>query len=312
MKSQTMKLIAWLLLGFLLCAPVSAFAEPKIVQIGDTPVGLPEMGGFQELYGRSPDFDRLVEHFVPAGNKLLAVYLSDEDVRQLNAHPEGGLKRYILVETTGQDVRLGGPEDFQAVKDNFNKQAGSGNLGDDKNVADAMDKVSGYMHDQFNVQAQLKIGETKYLGRILDTADSTAVLIVTNYGITTAKGTESHPVVAGLGVEALRSRVLMIFVYSDYRGQVDADFVSETTKRFFGLAEDMNGGAAAASATASGGSSGAAAPGGASGASGTEDVDFGGAMGWATKGAIIVALLAAIALLLPKIIKATRRNDEAR
>jgi hypothetical protein len=292
-----MKRISWLALGFLLLAPLAARANEKVVDIGDTSILLPVMPGFQELYGKNSDFDQLMEHFVPPTNKLLAVYVSDADIAEMNKHPDAGLQRYILVQTTAEDVKIGSPADFDAVKQEFAKQAGAGDWQQDKGVNDAMDRASGYLKDKYDKEAQLKIGDTRALGKIVDTPDAIAVLMLTNYGVTTPKGTESHPMAAGLGVENIKSRALMIFAYTNYNGDADADFISGTEKKFFEATASLNGDGEASSA--SGGNEG-------------PDVDVGGAMGWATKGAILIVLLAAAALLIPKIMRLIGKRDEIR
>lgn len=301
-----MKLLTGLLLGFLLLAPLPAVAAAagKTVQAGDATITLPPMVGFQELYGKSPDFDKIVEHFVPDGNKLLAVYLSDADVAAMNADPQSGIKRYILVQTNVKGLTVATPADFKAIKEDFASQIGSGDWQNDKGVNDALDKTSGYLRNQLGQQAELKIGETRFLGKIVDTPDALSVMMLTNYGVATAKGQQSYPVVAGLSTLQLKSKVFIVFVYSNYAGDADIDFVSQNTRKFVELAVGLNNPASGdAEASDDTDSDKTAAPNG--------DV-MSGAMLWATKGAALIALLAIVALLAPKLAKHFGRKDEIR
>jgi hypothetical protein len=345
-----MRLLTGLLLGFLLLAPLTAMAANKTVIIGDTTVLLPMLDGFQEVYGKSPDFDKLVEKFVPEGNRLLAVYLSDQDVAAMSSDPQAGMQKYILVQTNAEDLTINTPTDFNTVKEDFANQIGSGSWQADKSVSDAMDQVSGYMRNQYDPKAQLKIGDTKYLGKIADTPEDLSVVMLTNYGVQTSQGMQSYPVAAGLSALNLRAKVLTLFVYSNFTGQPDIDFVAGTTRKFVSAAISLNSAvpprkettlAPPMPAEETPAEPQAAAPQGkappsvapplvsrsvpeVSPPATTEppqpentdeekppehEADIGGAMQWATKWAVLIALLAVVALLAPKFL---RDRDERR
>ena len=340
-----MKLLTGLLLGFLLLLPLSALAAAgKTVIIGDTTIILPMLDGFQEVYGKSADFDKIVGKFVPQGNRLLAVYLSDQDVAAMNADPQSGMKKYILVQTNAEDITINTPTDFNAVKEDFANQIGSGSWQDDKSVSDSVDQISSYMRNQFDQSAKLKIGDTRYIGKIADTPEALAVLMLTNYGVQTAQGMQSYPVVAGLSALNLRAKVLTVFVYSNFAGQPDIDFAAQNTRKFLAQALSLNNVAPAAHAETTlapavpmdqplvqaapspqpeargkpaAGPSQAAAPEEpqpeetAEGKPPQPDADIGGAMQWATKWAVLIALLAVVALLAPRIAKHLGRKDES-
>lgn len=303
-----MRMLAWLVLGFLALAPASALAQDKTVHIGDTALILPQMEGFQEVYGKDPAFDKIVDHFVPEGNRLLAVYLSDADAAAIKSAPQAGLKKYVLVQANAQDISLAKDSDFQSVKEEFANQIGSGSWQDDKTVNDAVDNLSGYVQEQLKQPAELKIGDTRYLGKIADTDDALAVMMLANYGVTTEQGTQSYPVIAGLSVLKLKSRVVLLFVYSNYLGGADVNFVTQTLRKF--IAETV-----AANNAAPAGIAPAPPPASADDMDTTEQgassgPDIGNAMRWATEAAVLIALLAVCALLLPKIIRLLGRKDE--
>ncbi|MEZ0225557.1 MAG: hypothetical protein ACAH83_13460 [Alphaproteobacteria bacterium] len=309
-----MKLLTGVMLAFLLLASSTAFAQGKQVVIGDMPVTLPPMDGFTELYGQNPNFDKVVEQFVPQGNRLLAVYASEADIAAMNADPQAGLKKYILVQTNIQPLVVNDAGDFNAIKEDFANQIGSGSWQDDKSVNEAVDKASGYLRSQSDQQAELKIGDTRYLGKIADSADVLSVLMLTNYGVTTPKGEMSYPVVAGLSVLKLKSRVVILFVYSNYAGASDVDFVSQNAKKFISRAVGLNPSTPADVAAAETPAplpvpaqddvpSPDAAP--------EPEADVGGAMAWATKIAVLIALAAVGLLFIPKILRRLRGKDES-
>ena len=308
-----MRFLTGLLLAFLLFAPAPAFAQGKEVVIGEMPVSLPPMDGFTELYGKNPDFDKIVEQFVPAGNRLLAVYASAADIAAMNSDPQAGLKKYILVQTNMQPLVVNNAGDFNVVKEDFANQIGSGAWQDDKSVNEAVDKASGYLHSQIDPSAELKIGDTRYLGKIADSADALSVMMLTNYGVTTPKGEMSYPVVAGISVLKLKSRVVIVFVYSNYAGAGDIDFVSQNAKKFISKAVSLNPSAPDVAAAETPAPVAAPAPEGAASpeAAPEPETDFGGALAWATKVALLVVIAAVGLLLVPKIVKRLRGKDEA-
>ncbi|TAL31845.1 MAG: hypothetical protein EPN97_10570 [Alphaproteobacteria bacterium] len=307
-----MKFLTGVLLAYLLLFPAPSFAQGKQVAVGDTAITLPQMDGFTELYGQNPDFDKIVEQFVPQGNRMLAVYVSAADVAAMNANPQAGLKKYILVQTNVQPLVVNGAGDFNVIKEDFANQIGSGAWQDDKSVNEAVDKASGYLRSQSDPQAELKIGDTRYLGKIADSADALSVMMLTNYGITTPKGEVSYPVVAGISVLKLKSRVVILFVYSNYGGEADIDFVSRNAKKFIEKAVGLNPSAPEDVAAAEKPQLAPASETGSSPEAKPEpEADVGGAMAWATKVAVLIALGALGMLLLPKIFRRLRGKDES-
>lgn len=305
MTSAGTKYLAALLLGLLLLTSFGAQAQDKTINIADTAITLPAIEGFRELYGTNPEFDRVVEQFVPPDNLLLAVYVSETDLAAMNADASAGMKKYILVQTPKKAVRITGPEQFNAFKEDIANQIGSGAWQDDKMVRETFDNVSDYMRNQHSVTTELKIGETRFLGKFIDAPDAFGVMMLANYGVTTDAGAQNHPVVAGMSAVNVKSRVLLLFSYSDHQGEADINFVMRTARAYIDRLFALNGGVPLPASTGTTLTEVAYPP------QPEPEGDLGAAMGWATKGALIILVLVALVLLGPRIAGALRRKDDA-
>jgi hypothetical protein len=299
-----MKHLAALLLAFLLL-PTAALAQATPVRIGDTEITLPALDGYRELYGTNPTFDRAVEQFVPPDNRLLAVYVSDADIAAMNADAGAGMKKYLMVQTPKKPVKIAGPEQFNTFKEDIANQIGSGAWEEDKGVKETFAHVSEYMRSEHQVETELQVGETRFLGKFIDAPDAFGVLMLANYGVTTAAGAQNYPVVAGMSAVNVQGRVLLLFGYSDHQGEADINYVMRTTRGYIDELFALNGGVPLPAAAGTVVTEVAYPP------QPKAEGDLGGAMSWATKAALVVLLLVAVVLLGPRLLAALRRKDDA-
>ena len=239
-----------LLLAFLLfAAPAVADDDvAKHVFLGKTEVELPQILGFKEILGQNDEFDKLAKQFVPPENKLLAVYLSYDDVAAMKENAAAGFKKYILVQTTNNDVTISSPADFAVIKDEIVSETG-GSLKSNVEAQQQLDSASKFIHDNYHQTSKLQIGETKSLGAFMDSDNIIGVSILANMGVQSQDGAQDLPIAASLSALELKDKVLFVSVYSNYGGADDADFVRQTAKEYARLAYAANGSAAPSEVT---------------------------------------------------------------
>ena len=217
-------------------APVETLAPDagfKPVRISDTSLKLPHIEGFRELYGQSPAFDELISQFVPATNRVLAVYISEEDMQKMEADPESGFKRYILVQTLRQDVRIASDADFQSFREEYFRQLEDTSTFKDPKIDETFDKATAYLEKNYDSGAQVRLGEVRNLGPLADAINRVGIMLVSDYGLKTEEGTKSYPVAAATMALNLAGRIVFVYAYSsDFKGQEDIDYIKDVAWRY--------------------------------------------------------------------------------
>jgi hypothetical protein len=222
----------------LLFALLLAFAAPALAQegkrvfMGGQDIVLPQMAGMKEVYGVNEQFDGLVRQFVPPENRLLAVYLTEEDAAGMQSGA-AGLKRYILVQTTKNDITFDSEKDFDIIRDEIAKGAGTTTTGSDAAVQKHLDEASGYINDTFHRRTKLQIGETRGLGAFMNYEGAFGVAMIANVGVAGPEGREEDlGIVTSVSAMNTKGKMLFVNAYSHYNGDADADFVRDTAKDY--------------------------------------------------------------------------------
>lgn len=196
-------------------------------------INLPQYSRFDEVTGRSVEFDALMQKFVPDSNRLLAIYIDREDLETLSRDPQTGFRKYIMVQTLKQGIVINDDEDFAEMKKAFVKEMETLSLANDPEVGNMLNNISDYVQKNYNTDMRMKPGENRILGRIVDTEDRIGFLTVSNYGIATGEGMQDYPVAGVAIVQNVRGRLLFIYAYlSDYKEDRDIEWVKETALDF--------------------------------------------------------------------------------
>lgn len=238
-------------LGLLLCLllPVAAMAtdqEPTkdIVRhemISAEDIALPAFDGFDEVYGRSPEFDALLKQFVPAGNRLLSVYIHKDDMKNIAANPDAGFTKYILVQTLEQSVVFWNKEDFQRVKESFVKEMAAIQPAEMPEVGDMMTNISTYISTNYKTDLKVKVGEVRNLGEMASAEDRIGFLILSNYGVTTPEGNMDYPVAAAMMAMNVRDRLVFVYTYlGKSQSAEDIAWVKDTATHFADRMQTVN------------------------------------------------------------------------
>lgn len=192
-------------------------------------INLPQYGNFDEVTGRSVEFDALMQQFVPDTNRLLAVYIDKHDLETIAKNPQAGFRKYIMVQTLKQGIVFNKAEDFVEMKKAFAKEMEALAPSDIPEVGNMMNNISDYVQKNYNADMRVKVGESRNLGRIVDGDDRVGFLTLTNYGVTSAEGVIDYPVAGVSIVQNVRGRLLFIYTYlSDYKGEQEIEWVKAT------------------------------------------------------------------------------------
>ncbi len=205
--------------------------------VGDQEIALPNLLGFEERYGKNPEFDKLVKQFVPPENRLLAVYLSFKDLKAMEENPASGIKRYILVQTTKSDVTIKDQKDFDIFKEAIIRETG-GVLNADAAAQEMLDNINK------GSAAQVSIGESKSFGAFMNLDNAIGISMLANIGMKTPDGQQVDiPIAISMSALNVKNKALIYSVYSQYAGAEDNEFVKEAAKEYARRTLAANGGA---------------------------------------------------------------------
>jgi hypothetical protein len=195
------------------------------------PVSLPNVTKYHEILGKYPTLDNLMEQFVPPTNVLKGFYLEDGDFAEWRAHPEKGFHKYVMVQSLARDVALPDADAFDTVKKEVKKGLepdGRANVEGQQ----VLDNAASYLRKNYDSSAQLKIGETRIVGVPVDNDTTLSLLVLANYAMRTAQGTQGFPMVMSLNVFNIKGHVLFVFAYNGYATGADIDYVNAVATEF--------------------------------------------------------------------------------
>jgi len=227
-------------------AAIGAGTEPvkdivRLEMISAEDIALPVFEGFDEVYGRSPEFDALLKQFVPPGNRLLGVYIHKDDMKNIAANPDAGFTKYILVQTLEQSVVFWNKEDFQRVKESFIKEMSAIQPAEMPEVGDMMTNISSYLSTNYKTDLKVKVGEVRNLGEMESAEDRIGFLILSNYGVTTPEGKSDYPVAAAMMAMNVRDRLIFVYTYlGKSQSAEDIAWVKETATQFSDRMQGVN------------------------------------------------------------------------
>lgn len=228
-----MKFLVGMMLAFLLLLPLPAGA--KTIDVGGAAITLPVLPGFTEIYGSNPQFDQAAQQFVPPTHVMLGIYISNADLKAMQANPQAGFKKYITVMTL-QGTPAINDATFEQLKAQLSAEAGGGDWSQEKDVSDGLNAASVYLQEKYAVETKMEAGVMKRLGTILNQPTSYGILMQANYGTQTPQGNIDAMMALAVGVIKVKDRAVYATAYSTFTGEDDVDFVRDN---FRGFAADL-------------------------------------------------------------------------
>jgi hypothetical protein len=206
--------------------------------VGAIPVALPVPPGFVEPSAQIPQFRSYGEQFTPQMNRLLAIYISEQDFQRVTAKNDPEMKRYFLAQTLrANEGSTLSKADFDKIKVML-KDPNSGV----QKIADAMgqealDNAAKKIGDG---QVKLKLGESKSLGMFDQRPDSLSTMMLTKgQAVVNGKATEVS-ILTGTNILRLKDRLVYFYAYSRYEGKSDIEWVSKVSKDWVTQATALN------------------------------------------------------------------------
>lgn len=219
-------------------APHTAQADAPIEKVrhefvGGVDIALPVLNGFEEVLGRSAEFDNLMSKFVLPDNRMLAFYISDADMARMAEGSGEGFRKYLIVQTLKQAVFLDGDASFDGIKKSFRDEMADMQPQELPEVGDVMRGATEYIGTTYKTDMKMEIGENRSKGIFAETDDYIGFLNLSSLAIETAQGKKEYPAAVAMMAANVRGRLILVYsYYSNYAISSDIDFVKDTAQTY--------------------------------------------------------------------------------
>lgn len=218
--------------------------------VGGVDIVLPVMNGFEEVLGRSAEFDRLMSKFVLPDNRMLAFYISDADMERMAQGSGEGFRKYLIVQTLKQGVFLDGDVSFEGIKKSFRDEMADLQPQDLPEVGEVMRDATEYIGSTYKTDMKMEIGENRSKGIFVDEKDYIGFLNLSSLAIETPQGKKEYPAAVAMMAVNVRGRLILVYsYYSNYAISSDIDFVKSTAQNYAKLLLEANVGSSTAGDT---------------------------------------------------------------
>lgn len=205
---------------------------------------LPALPGYEEVLGRSAEFDQLMSKFVLPDNRMLGFYISDADMARMAEGTGEGFRRYLIVQTVKQAVFLDGGADFEKIKAAFREEMKNIQPQELSEVGEVMREATKYIGSTYNTDMKMNVGENSNQGVFAEGTDYIGFLNLSRLAIETVQGKKDYPAAVAMMAVNVRGRLILVYSYhSNYELLSDLDLVKKTAQVYADLLLQKNAGA---------------------------------------------------------------------
>lgn len=202
---------------------------------------LPALPGYDEVLGRSAEFDQLMSKFVLPDNRMLAFYISDADMARMAEGSGEGFRRYVIVQTMKQAMFLDGGADFEKVKASFREEMKNIQPQELGEVGDVMREATKYIGSTYNTDMKMDVGQSSNQGVFAEGENYIGFLNLSRLAIETVQGKKDYPAAVAMMAVNVRGRLILIYSYhSNYELLSDLDLVKQTAQVYADLLLSVN------------------------------------------------------------------------
>lgn len=222
--------------------PGHAAVDDVPVNVGRTLLQLPLPPGFVDPAKPLPPMRQLGERMTPPSNRLLAIFIADDDLARAQAGQPPQMARYFMAQTLRQTEDSPITEaEFQGVRQLLRQQYQSLLTQIAAQAQGHLDNAARDIGRDAGVDAlSLKMGELKGLEVFDDQATSISLLAATKYAVQVSGQTQEIPMAMGITTATLRGKLVYFYAYAVYRGPADLDWVREATRAWLPRAQASN------------------------------------------------------------------------
>ena len=226
-------------LCLLLFLPVASLAIE--CTIGDASVSIPPPEGFTNVREVSEDTFSMFKEMCPPANRLLAVFVTNEDAGRLLRGGEAELDRYMTVQSVSklEDVTLA-KHQFAELRSMLRKEYDSLFQKQRQAIDEAAKTASRGLSRHAELDIAMRIGGVVPLGIDAEDASSITMSQLAKFDVS-VEGEKSEHISAGTTVAVLaKGKVVYLNVFRTYREDADVAWTRSTAKSWIQQILDAN------------------------------------------------------------------------
>ena len=202
-------------------------AETHVLDVGGTPIRLPEPIGFFRCDGKTNEFDQLQRSFIPASNRLLAAFGSEDDLAQILTGALPALERNFTAQSSNSyDSDNISSSGFNQLKKGMRSQLDEGREKMRDVLASIENSGSSSISTAVDSSTIFKFGDMVMLGVFDETPDSICFSTLIKGRIEApklGKPAEWVSIAAGCTLH-VRNKIIYLYCTSKYRGKGDIEW----------------------------------------------------------------------------------------
>ena len=203
------------------------------VEIGGVRIDVQAPKGFHEISSLSPETRKLAETMTPPNNRLLAVFVSEEDLGRIMKGDPPMLERYMFLQTfRGLENSNVSNAKFQKIVSQVKEQQSMLLSKLKKDVATLVEGAAEKMSKEYELSLKIKMREQVPLGVFYEKHNAVGFSSLGKYQVETEGEKLDHVVASGTSFILTRSKILYAYVYGAYKGQSDLDWVRSKSKEW--------------------------------------------------------------------------------
>lgn len=236
-----MKLLAAAFLLALACIG-TAHADDATAYVGATRVALPVPAGFVEPSIVAPGFRTMGEQMTARTNRLLALFVAEDDLRAAAERRAPEMRRYFMVQTlrAAEGQRIGAA-DFGEAKKLLREQYQQMLTALRPAIQGQIDQASQRLGAQVGIDGfGLKLGELRALEVFDEQPQSISLLAMSLLSVAAGDRTLEVPVAMGTTTLVVKDKLLYFFAYARYESDADLEWLRQATREWLPRVAQVN------------------------------------------------------------------------
>lgn len=222
---------------FIVSASLAADTKSIKVNLGGVDINIKAPKGFYEVSTLSPQTHRLVESFTPVNTRLLAVFVSENDLGRILKGEDPLLKQRLSVKIlhNAENINMS-TQKFKEITsanyDYFNDllQKIMPNI-----KTNTENHVEAYFSNKLNIKAQVKLGEMIPLDVSNNKPNRFTATMITRVQYSVAGVQDSYVKVSSNSYILLKGKMLLLEVYNHFDTEDDINWVKQKNKEWVDL-----------------------------------------------------------------------------
>jgi hypothetical protein len=226
-----LQLFATILVSLITLSYGYAEAPLYVINVGGVNLSLPTPPDFTEPSTLAPTVRNLGETFTPAGNRLLAIFVSNNDAQLAKAGKEMEMTRYFMVQTLRQtENKPVSKSDFEKIKTILKTQQQNLLAKAKKEITPAINNATKNLsQDTGDPTLSLKLGEVLPLEVIQEENDAFTLIMLTKNAVTKRGVITEMPMIGASTTLLSKGKLVYFYAFSQYRSKDDKEWARKAT-----------------------------------------------------------------------------------